>query len=72
MAQIGELSEVTIKETLRRCVICGKAMKLSETYLLAEGPSSDTVRSVCRACYIHTSRGIRQAVREESEKGFIS
>ena len=70
MGQIGELSEVTIKETLRRCVICGKAMKLSETYLLAEGPSSDTVRSVCRACYIHTSREIRQAVREESEEGF--
>ena len=70
MGQIGERSEVTIKETLRRCVICGKAMKLSETYLLAEGPSSDTVRSVCRACYIHTSREIRQAVREESEEGF--
>ena len=60
-----------MKETFRRCSICGKGMKLLETYLLAEGPTSDTVRNVCRACYIRKSREIRQAVRRESEEGFI-
>ena len=60
-----------MKETLRRCSICGKGMKLFETYLLAEGPTSDVVRNVCRACYLRKSQEIRQAVRRESEEGFL-
>jgi hypothetical protein len=60
-----------MKEILRRCVICGKVTKLLETYLLAEGPKSDIVRNVCRACYLLKSREIRQTVRQESEEGFI-
>jgi len=60
-----------MKEILRRCVICGKAIKLLETYLLAEGPKSDIVRNVCRACYLCKSREIRQIVKQESEEGFI-
>jgi hypothetical protein len=52
-------------------VICGKVTKLLETYLLAEGPKSDIVRNVCRACYLLKSREIRQTVRQESEEGFI-
>ena len=60
-----------MKEILRRCVICGKTIKLLETYLLAEGPKSDIVRNVCRACYLRKSREIRQTVRQESEEGFI-
>ena len=60
-----------MKETFRRCSICGKGMKPFETYLLAEGPTSDVVRNVCRACYLRKSREIRQAVRRESEEGFL-
>ena len=60
-----------MKETLRRCSICGKGMRLFETYLLAEGPTSDVVNNVCRACYLRKSREIRQAVRRESEEGFL-
>ena len=60
-----------MKEIRRRCVICGKPITLLATYLLAEGPSSDIVRNVCRVCYICKSREIRQAVKRESEEGFI-
>lgn len=60
-----------MKETVNRCSICGKTIKLFETYLLAEGPKSDVVRNVCRACYIRKSLEIRQAVRREGEEGFI-
>ena len=60
-----------MKEILRRCVICGKVITLLETYLLAEGPTSDIVRNVCRACYLRKSREIRQTVKQESEEGFI-
>lgn len=60
-----------MKEILRRCVICAKPIKLLATYLLAEGPSSDIVRNVCRTCYIRKSLEIRQAVKRESEEGFI-
>ncbi len=56
---------------LNRCVICGKGITLSATYLLAEGPRSEVVRSVCRVCYIRKSREIRQAVRREGEEGFV-
>jgi len=59
-----------MKEILRRCVICGKAIKLLETYLLAEGPKSDIVRYVCRACYLRKGREIRQAVKQQGEEGF--
>ena len=69
--QSRELSEKKMREILHRCGICGKAIKLFETYLLAEGPSSDTVRNVCRVCYIRKSREIREAVRREGEEGFI-
>jgi len=69
--QSSVLSEEKMKEILHRCDLCGKPIKLFETYLLAEGPSSDTVRNVCRACYIRKSREIRQAVRREGEEGFI-
>ena len=61
-----------MKETVRRCSICRRAIKLPETYLLAEGPTSDIVRDVCRACYIRRSREIRQAVERESAEGFIT
>ncbi len=60
-----------MKETVNRCSICGKKIKLFETYLLAEGPKSDVVRNVCRACYVRKSLEIRQAVRREGEEGFI-
>ncbi len=60
-----------MKEMLRRCAICGKPITLLATYLLADGPSSDIVRNVCRTCYIRKSREIRQAVKQESEEGFI-
>ncbi len=60
-----------MKEILRRCVICGKPIDLSATYLLAEGPSSDIVRNVCRTCYNRKSREIRETVKRESEEGFI-
>jgi len=60
-----------MKEILRRCVHCGKTVTLSETYLLADGPTSDVVRNVCRACFLRKSREIRQAVQRESEEGFI-
>jgi hypothetical protein len=60
-----------MREILRRCVICGKVTKPLETYLLAEGPKSDIVRNVCRACYLRKSREIRQTVRQESKEGFI-
>jgi hypothetical protein len=60
-----------MKETLNRCVICGKMITLAATYLLAEGPRSDVVRNVCRGCYIRRSREIRQAVTKEGEEGFL-
>jgi len=60
-----------MKEILRRCVICGKAIKLLETYLLAEGPKSDIVRYACRACYLRKGREIRQIVKQQGEEGFI-
>jgi hypothetical protein len=60
-----------MKETFNRCSICGKKIKLFETYLLAEGPKSDVVRNVCRDCYVRKSLEIRQAVRREGEEGFI-
>jgi hypothetical protein len=46
-------------------------MKLQDTYLLAEGPTSDIVRSVCRPCYLRKSFEIREAVKREREEGFI-
>ncbi len=61
-----------MKEILNHCVVCGKVMNLSATYLLAEGPRSDVVRNVCRACYVRRSQEIRQAVRQEGEEGFIA
>ena len=61
-----------MKETARRCALCQKAITLSETYLLAEGPTSEVVRDTCRACYIRRSREIRQAVKQESAEGFIT
>ena len=60
-----------MKETFRRCSICGKGIKHFESYLLAEGPTSDIVRNVCRPCYLRRSREIRQTVKRESEEGFI-
>ncbi len=60
-----------MKEILNRCVVCGKVMNLFATYLLAEGPKSDVVRNVCRACYVRRSQEIRQAVSQEGEEGFI-
>ncbi|MBI2902776.1 MAG: hypothetical protein HYY12_04210 [Candidatus Methylomirabilis oxyfera] len=61
-----------MKDILRRCVICGKAIKLLETYLLADGPTSDIVRNVCRVCYLRKSREIRRTVKQEGEEGFIN
>lgn len=61
-----------MSKILRQCVLCGKALKVFETYLLAEGPTSDFVRNVCRLCYLRKSREIRQAVMRESEEGFIT
>jgi hypothetical protein len=60
-----------MEEIFHRCVICGKVIRLLETYLLAEGPTSDVVRDVCRACYLRKSREIRRAVKRESGEGFI-
>lgn len=60
-----------MKERLRHCFLCGRIIKLQETYLLAEGPTSDIVRSVCRPCYLRRSLQIREAVRREREEGFI-
>ncbi len=60
-----------MKGTLHRCFMCGKKIALSETYLLAEGPKSDVVRNVCRACYVTKSLEIRQAVKREGQEGFI-
>ena len=60
-----------MNKILRRCVLCGKALKVFETYLLAVGPTSDIVRNVCRLCYLRKSREIRQVVMRESEEGFI-
>ena len=60
-----------MQEILNRCVICGKGITLVATYLLADGPRSDVVRNVCRACYVRRSQEIRQAVRQEGEEGFI-
>jgi len=61
-----------MKKAVRRCAICQKATTLSETYLLAEGPTSEIVRDTCRACYIRRSREIRQAVKQESAEGFVT
>jgi hypothetical protein len=55
----------------RHCFVCGGAITLQETYLLAEGPTSEIVRSVCRPCYLRKSSEIREAVRREQEQGFI-
>jgi hypothetical protein len=55
----------------RHCFWCGAAITLRDTYLLAEGPTSDIVRSVCRHCYLRKSVEIREAVRREREEGFI-
>ncbi len=60
-----------MKGVLNRCVICGKGITLVATYLLAEGPRSDVVRTVCRACYVRKSREIREVVRKEGQEGFI-
>ena len=60
-----------MKEMPRYCFLCGRAITLQETFLLAEGPTSDIVRSVCRPCYFRKSFEIREAVRRESEEGFI-
>ncbi len=60
-----------MKEILRHCFLCGRAITLQDTFLLAEGPTSDIVRSVCRPCYLRRSLEIREAVRRESEEGFI-
>lgn len=59
-----------MKEMPRRCFVCQKVINLPEIYLLAEGPTSDIVRSVCRACYLRKSREIREAVQREREEGF--
>lgn len=61
-----------MNKILRQCVLCGKSLKLFETYLLADGPTSDIVRNVCRLCYLRKSREIRQLVMRESEEGFIT
>ena len=61
-----------MKETVRHCAICQSAITLPETYLLAEGPTSEIVRDTCRACYIRRSREIREAVKKESAEGFIT
>jgi hypothetical protein len=57
------------EETIRRCAFCGKKIRLPETYLLADGPTSDTVMTACRVCYIRKSLEIREAVRREIEEG---
>ncbi len=67
----GSSIEGKMKEMLRHCFLCGRAITLQETYLLAEGPTSDIVRSVCRPCYLRKSCEIREVVRRESEEGFI-
>lgn len=59
-------------QAVRRCAICQRAITLAETYLLADGPTSDVVRDTCRACYIRGSRQIRQAVKQEGEEGFAA
>lgn len=56
---------------LRHCFLCGKGITLQGTFLLAEGPTSDIVRSVCRPCYLRRSLEIREAVKREREEGFI-
>ncbi|CBE67961.1 protein of unknown function [Candidatus Methylomirabilis oxygeniifera] len=56
---------------LRQCFVCGGAITLQETYLLAEGPTADIVRTVCRPCYCRKSLEIREAVRRERDEGFI-
>ena len=60
-----------MKETLRHCFHCGRILTLQGTYLLAEGPTSDIVRGVCRSCYLRKSLEIREAVKREREEGFI-
>ena len=60
-----------MKEMLRNCFLCDRTLKPGEIYLLAEGPTSDIVRSVCRPCYLRRSLEIREAVRREREEGFI-
>jgi hypothetical protein len=55
----------------RRCSVCGEAITLLDTYLLAEGPTSDIVRSVCRPCYLRKRLEIYEAVKREREEGFI-
>lgn len=60
-----------MKETLRYCFLCRKRIKLQGTFLLAEGPTSDIVRSVCCHCYLRRSLEIREALRREREEGFI-
>lgn len=60
-----------MKKMLRHCFFCGSALTLRETYLLAEGPTADVVRSVCRPCYLQKSLEIREAVSREREEGFI-
>ncbi|PWB46144.1 MAG: hypothetical protein C3F12_08805 [Candidatus Methylomirabilota bacterium] len=53
------------------CFFCGRTMTVRDTYLLAEKPTSDIVRSVCRHCYLRKSLEIRQAVAQERDEGFI-
>jgi len=52
-------------------VIFGKAIKLLETDVLAEGPKSDIVRNVFLVCYLRTGREMRDIVQQEGEEGFI-
>ena len=60
-----------MKERRYHCSACDQVMKPRETYLLADGPTSDIVRSVCRACYLRKCSEIREAVRRERDEGFI-
>lgn len=67
----GSSIDGNMKEGLRHCFFCGRAITPQETFLLAEGPTSDIVRSVCRSCYLRKSFEIHEAVRREREEGFI-